>query len=182
MFCKNCGRELSSDAKFCPACGAAQEPVFTTPAQPVEEKPAFAPVEEPATIAPEQSAIFSTPADPIAFPPVVEVPDADPREEEKNELAKNTLKNGIIGLAFSAATFLIACVPILSIIGLIFSGKAKRKANEYVALAGALEGKATVGRNLAKAGTIVGLIGLIGGVLFWLFYFSMFLFAILGTM
>ena len=24
MFCRNCGKEIGSDAKFCPECGAAQ--------------------------------------------------------------------------------------------------------------------------------------------------------------
>ena len=183
MFCKNCGRELSNDARFCPACGAAQEtPTFAPPAEPVEEKPAFAPVEE--------SAIFSTPtepafapAEPISFAPVSEPAEADPAiEEQKDELAKRTLKHGIMSLAFSAATFIVACIPIFSIIGLIFSSKAKKSANEYAALAGELSGKAKTGRALATPGFIVGLIGLIGGILYWIYMVVYFLIIILGAM
>ena len=34
MFCKNCGKELANDAKFCDACGATMAaPAVETPVQ-----------------------------------------------------------------------------------------------------------------------------------------------------
>lgn len=32
MYCRNCGKEIANDVKFCPACGSSQE---QTPQQPV---------------------------------------------------------------------------------------------------------------------------------------------------
>ena len=42
MFCKNCGKELANDAKFCDACGATMAaPAVETPVQqaPVQQVP-----------------------------------------------------------------------------------------------------------------------------------------------
>ena len=58
---------------------------------------------------------------------------------------------GILGLAF-------ACSFYFSILGIIFSGVAKKLAKKYVATYGVLTGKARVGKNLATAGLIVGII------------------------
>ena len=47
MFCKNCGKEISDDTKFCNHCGAAQDSSSAQPsAQPVQ--PA-APAPQPGT-------------------------------------------------------------------------------------------------------------------------------------
>ncbi|MDR0850983.1 MAG: zinc-ribbon domain-containing protein [Clostridiales Family XIII bacterium] len=37
MYCKNCGKELTDDSKFCPGCGAVQEVGEQTPFAPVED-------------------------------------------------------------------------------------------------------------------------------------------------
>ena len=59
---------------------------------------------------------------------------------------------GILGLAFSCAFFTSVLVIIFSCIGL-------RKANDYISFTqGAYSKQATIGRNLSKAGLIVGII------------------------
>ena len=37
MFCKNCGKELTSNDKFCDSCGTVNEGYVETPSAPVEE-------------------------------------------------------------------------------------------------------------------------------------------------
>ena len=71
-------------------------------------------------------------------------------EQLKNEMASQSLKWGIISLAFSAS----GCLPLL---GFIFSFIAKSKALAYEQTFGVLEGKARVGRILGKVGFGVGL-------------------------
>lgn len=85
-------------------------------------------------------------AEPVAEPVV-----DNAYEERKNALAGSVLTWGILGLAFSCSSW-------LAILGIIFSNIAKKKAVEYETLAGELEGRAKVGRGLAKAGFIVGII------------------------
>ena len=71
-------------------------------------------------------------------------------EQLKNEMASQSLKWGILSLAFSAS----GC---LSLLGFIFSFIAKSKALAYERTFGVLEGKARVGRILGKVGFGVGL-------------------------
>ena len=71
-------------------------------------------------------------------------------EQMKNEMASQSLKWGILSLAFSAS----GC---LSLLGFIFSFIAKSKALAYEQTFGMLEGKARVGRILGKVGFGVGL-------------------------
>lgn len=71
-------------------------------------------------------------------------------EQLKNEMASQSLKWGILSLAFSAS----GC---LSLLGFIFSFIAKSKALAYEQTFGVLEGKARVGRILGKVGFGVGL-------------------------
>lgn len=68
----------------------------------------------------------------------------------KDEMAGQTLKWGILSLAFAAS----GC---LSLLGFIFSFIAKSKALAYERTFGVLEGKARVGRILGKVGFGVGL-------------------------
>lgn len=72
------------------------------------------------------------------------------------ELASGTLKFGIMGLAFSE----------LGIPGIILSRIGLKKADEFVRLNGSLTGRAKVGRSLAKAGSIVGIVMTV----FWAIY------------
>ena len=68
----------------------------------------------------------------------------------KDEMAGQTLKWGIISLAFAVS----GC---LSLLGFIFSFIARSRARAYEQTFGALEGKAKVGRILGKVGFGVGL-------------------------
>ena len=90
-------------------------------------------------------------------------------EEQKKALTDSVFTLGLLGLIFSASSW-------LALVGIILSAIAKKRAEEYEALAGALEGRAKAGRILAKIGMIVGIaslvilvlsfvIGLIGGIL-----------------
>ncbi len=63
----------------------------------------------------------------------------------------NVLVFGILGLSF-------ACSFWLSILGIIFSAIAKGKANAYATSGAAYSTQVKVGRNLAKAGFIVGIV------------------------
>lgn len=91
-----------------------------------------------------------------------------PDERVKDEMAGQTLKWGILSLAFSAS----GC---LSLLGFIFSFTAKRKAKEYRRVFGDLEGRARVGHILGWVGFGVGL----GYTAFWVLYVSIILLAAL---
>ena len=80
----------------------------------------------------------------------------------KDEMAGQTLKWGIISLAFAVS----GC---LSLLGFIFSFTARKKAREYARLCGELEGRARVGNILGWVGFGVGL----GYTAFWVLYFSL---------
>ncbi len=141
MFCGNCGTQLSDDSKFCGKCGTPVEaPVVTPVAEP-------APAETPVETAVEA---------PVATPVV------DPEQEQlKNEASKSALIWGILSLAFAIEGFIV------SFLGIIFACTAFKKADWFTYLNnGVLEGKAKVGRGLAKAGLIVGIIMTV----FWAFY------------
>lgn len=81
------------------------------------------------------------------------------RDEEKDEMAGQTFKWGLMSLIFSAS----GC---LSLLGFIFSFIAKRKAKDFVDTFGQLEGRAKAGRVLGKIGFGVGL----GYTIFWALY------------
>ena len=78
----------------------------------------------------------------------------------KDEMAGQTLKWGIISLAFAVS----GC---LSLLGFIFSFIAGSRARAYEQTFGVLEGKAKVGRILGKVGFGVGL----GYSIFFALYF-----------
>lgn len=133
MFCKNCGNQLPEGAAFCATCGTKVE-VQAAPQQPA----------------------YAVPQQPVQPVPVV-APSRPQEDPQLNDLAKNTLIMGIIGLALSE----------LGLPGLIISNIALNKAAEFEHRAGSLFGKAKVGRNLAKPGKIVGIVMTI----FWAVYF-----------
>lgn len=89
-----------------------------------------------------------------------------PDERVKDEMAGQTLKWGIMSLAFA----LSGC---LSLLGFIFSFTAKRKAREYTQLFGQLEGRAKVGNILGWVGFGVGL----GYSIFFAIYFAIIILA-----
>lgn len=96
-------------------------------------------------------------------PVVPETPAVDPEQEKlKNEASKSALIWGILSLAFAIEGIIV------SFLGIIFACTAFKKADWFQHLnSGVLEGKAKVGRGLAKAGLIVGIIMTV----FWALYF-----------
>ena len=92
-------------------------------------------------------------------------------EEERSGMRKNILGWGITSLAF-------ACSVFLSFLGFIFAIVAKAKAKKYYKTFGVLDWQAKVGNHLANAGLGVG----IGFSIFWFFYISIFIVAILDYM
>lgn len=82
--------------------------------------------------------------------------------EEVIEVAvDNTKKEESIGTVFTWGLLGLIFALNLPLLGLIFSVIAKNKANAFIVEYGELEGRASVGAGLAKAGFIVGLIGTI---------------------
>ena len=69
-------------------------------------------------------------------------------EKQKSDLGRKILTYAILGLAFG-------CTWILSLVGVIFASKAKKKIKEYIALYGETEGPASVGKALNIPGTII---------------------------
>jgi hypothetical protein len=75
-------------------------------------------------------------------------------EKQKRSLGQKILTYAILGLSFGWTGF-------LSLFGVIFAGKAKKKIKEYIALYGETEGPATVGKSLNIPGMIISWIGFI---------------------
>ena len=98
---------------------------------------------------------------------LAETPTAQPeilvdpaKEQKKDEAAGEVLKWGIIGLAFS-----LSCI--LSLLGWIFSAKARRLRRAYEAEYGEVTGRALVGKIRGNVGFGVG----IGYTIFFTLYF-----------
>ena len=71
MYCKNCGKELAADARFCMQCGTPVEdvaPTQTASAEPTTEKPDPAPVQEAVKPQKAEPAVEAKPAEPAAAP------------------------------------------------------------------------------------------------------------------
>ena len=145
MYCKNCGNLLSDDAKFCSRCGQAQEPAKA--AEPIYQQQT------------EPQYTYEQPAQ----TPYKETEEA---KKKRSSLASSALTWGILSLAFAVS----GCIGLL---GFIFSFIAKKKVNEYIRLYGAPETRVSVGKGLAKAGFIVGLVMMI----FWTVYCFILFFA-----
>ena len=71
--------------------------------------------------------------------------------EEREQAGGQILKFAILGLVF-------ACTWILSFLGLAFSIICKIKLNNYLAVYGETDGRATVGKGLGKAAMIVSIV------------------------
>lgn len=164
MFCKNCGFNLPEGVAFCPQCGAKVEAAPAAEAAPVIEATPIieaAPVVEPAPVCEPAPAPAAEPAPAFEPAPVyAEAPKAEPvyaaapatvNNANVEELSKDALIWGILGLAFS-------CTFFLSLLGIIFSAIAKKKYAAYAAAAGTPSGKGKVGGILARVGLPVGIV------------------------
>lgn len=124
-----------------------------------------APVAAPAEVPVE------TVAEPVKA--AAEAAAVDPEQEKlKGEASKSALIWGILSLAFAIEGVIV------SFLGIIFACTAFKKADWYTYLNnGVLDGKAKVGRGLAKAGLIVGIIMTV----FWVFYFFIIIIAAVAS-
>lgn len=138
MICPNCGAQIPDGAAFCTNCGNA------APAQQTYQQPQPQPQQpyqpQPTYQQPYQPPIYGASAAPAAQP--------------------NTLVIGILSLVFD-------CFFYTSIVGMILGIIGNSKAKKYRAQGGVLTGKAKVGAILSKIGMILGIVMVIGFVI-WL--------------
>lgn len=170
MFCKNCGRQLADNPKYCPYCGQSNEAPAPAVTPTFNEQSYSYGSDSYGTENSYGSGSYGS-YDPYGNP--YGTPYGQATEEKKNDLAGSTLKWGILSLAFSTTFF-------LSLLGFIFSFVAKARAREYVRLFGEVEGRSRVGRDLGTAGFIVGLILTIFSALYFLLIFILVLETMLG--
>lgn len=129
--CVNCGSEVPEGARICPVCNYPQDEA-QAPAQPEAQVPAQPEAPQPQVHSPLPQAPPAYPAGTVAAPPT-------------DGQAITALVLGIVGL--------VACPIIPSIIALILGRQSERRIQA---------GGGTIGgEGLAKAGWILGLIGLI---------------------
>lgn len=145
MFCKNCGKELPDNAKFCNACGTPVAPPAPAAAPEIPETPAAAPeapVAAPETpvAAPEApEAVPETseaaPEAPVAAPEtpaaVPEIPAFQPAASAEQESApalgkKHRGASGIAVIAVGAIVAVVVLVLLFRLIFGIFAGGGKR--------------------------------------------------------
>ncbi len=197
MFCKQCGTKMDDDARFCSVCGTKvgnankQSAVSVEPPQKAQIETGF-----------EQKELFNA-EDYYQPSSMKELNDREPSRQqtpsyasegnaaygtayregtrsyeqsveqnaEKDRCAGELFKWGLLGLIF-------ADTGILSLLGWIFSAKAKRMAQEYAYTYGELKGRAQVGSIFAKIGFILGMVLTI----FFAVYFSILFMAVLGSL
>ncbi len=170
MYCKYCGIKLDDDAHFCTQCGQAlqineqtklpQEPLGDA-SQRVTEEPrqdsfaGYVPTGAWQTEAPSTDTQRESYFDGFA------------KQAEQDEMAGELLKGGILGLSFASGTLMALGDPFLfgsitlPLLGLIFSSKTRRRVETYTRLYGQPQGKARVGKGLALAGFITGIVGIV---------------------
>ena len=85
MFCKNCGKELTSNDKFCDSCGTANEGYVETPSAPVEDDTFMQTqpfsIDVVAQKVEENNGAAATPDVAPAEAPVIETPASEPTIE-----------------------------------------------------------------------------------------------------
>jgi len=140
--CTNCGTEVREGARICGSCGSPYSPSQQTPEQQSQQP---GPTVQPAAPGQPPSAGPATWQTPQSFGPGGTVSTAPPTDGQ----AIASLVCGIVG-------FLV--FPIILHIVAIVLGKSSMKRID--ASAGALQG-----RQLAKAGFIIGIVGVVIGVL-----------------
>lgn len=151
--CTNCGTELAQGARICQVCGSPVSPAQPPPPPPAQQWPP--PPQQP----PYQGEQQPPPqggyqvqygyGQPQQFPGGMMTP---PRTDGQ---AIAALVCGIIGI--------VACPVIFSIIAIVLGKQSEKKIKE--------SGGVLIGDQMAKAGWILGIVGLILGVV-WLVMFG----------
>ena len=176
MICKQCGNELSPDAKFCGVCGTAvdvtvngqpvedtvpmnAQPVYAQPDQAQYAQPAQPQYTQPQYAQPVQQQ-YAQPEQPQYYaqqpqygqPPYAPQYNTGAVVEDPNERAqsKSCLIFGILAIAFGSSFY-------LSFLGIIFGAIARSKAKTYM-MSYPLVGRAKVGRILGTVGFVLGIV------------------------
>ena len=90
----------------------------------------------------------------------VDLPQNEPDEKLRDELASKALTYGILSVAFALYGVVVA------FLGIIFGAKAKSYASKYAEEFGEVKGRAAVGRGLGIGGLIAGIVFTV----FWVWY------------
>ena len=167
MFCKYCGNPLAQDANFCPRCGKIvdvtvipEQPQMETDAQVREDAPTAEPQADFTVPNPTAQSIETQPTTQTTStqtPPVQVFSNTEQTSPESTEdaeragSAKKILIFAILGCALSL-------VADIAIAGVAFSIVACCLVKRYLRKYGTTEKVATVGRSLAIAGLIVGIV------------------------
>jgi len=128
-FCKSCGTEIG-EAKFCPACGTAQDVIPVVPVQETVSEPIFAPVFTPAPTAETVSGDASGSAS-AQVPPVYTAPVYSANVPEKLNTTGQTVFSVIniaLGVIFCCCSGVSIISMVLGIIALVFSSQAGKAA------------------------------------------------------
>lgn len=168
MKCTVCGSEINPGDKFCMACGTSVESMGLKAAAP--EAVAAAAAASSADAVSNVTASISAPAQPVVQPayaqpqPAYAQPQtvyAQPQSASFNDRvnqdvaasndATPILALGIVALATALSFY-------FSIAGIICGAIGLSKANAFYGKYGMFSAKANTGRNLAKAGLIVGIV------------------------
>lgn len=156
-YCKSCFATLEDDAKFCTACGA---PVVNDEPEVKEEAPRYTDADIERILAQKEA----------EFQAQQEAQKSYYNDEPDPDVSK---KNSVMSMIFGilSAEFAVSAIAtyvgfIFMILALVFSSMAKKKANLYIAEAGAPNGMCKVGKIISSIATPVAIVfGIIGIIL-----------------
>ena len=165
-YCKNCFATLEDDAKFCTACGApvVDEPKVETP---VEEAPRYTDAHIERILA-QKEAEFQAQQMQSQINSYYGDNEPDPDVSKKNSIFSMVF--GIISAEFAFSALLSGFAAlIMMIVALVFGSMAKKKANLYIAEAGAPNGMCKVGKIISSisipVSIVFGILGTLIGIL-----------------
>lgn len=168
MLCTNCGQKISDDSKFCTFCGGEQpsevkedrssEDVLINTARESQDpkltpEEIYASVCEDASLSDNAEQTEDIEVNGVTEEDVTETVEASlPVEDpQKKSLEIKTLVWAIFGFAFSASFFLAP-------LGIVFSAISRAQLKKYLKRYGELTPRTSVGRDLAIAGLVIGII------------------------
>ena len=162
-YCKSCFATLEDDAKFCTACGA---PVVDEPK--VEQEAPRYTDEDIERILAQKEAEFQAQQMQSQTNSYYGDNEPDPDVSKKNSIMSMIF--GIISAEFAFSAILSGLASlIIMIIALVFGSMAKKKANLYIAEAGAPNGMCKVGKIISSisipVSIVFGILGTLLGIL-----------------